>query len=262
MRWSSDERRRRLAVPLGLAVGAVAHFLAIASGRSALLPPDFARVSHYMHIGVALLLPALGTGAAALVDEARRFGSEIVSGTVTAVVVAVCWIGLPGNVNEFTDNSLNRAVARGYPDLVPYLAFAVQGRTDLPDDGRIADALAFDISPGWLRDAVREGRVEPRPIDTDHAQTRVDLALSILQQDGEADRASCSALLAPRRLELTRGSQVGIRGGIVNVAVLVDDRPVSSTQLIPTLGRSFVATRDIVVELSSFVAADPAQVCD
>ena len=138
--------RARLASPIGLAVGSLVFFTITAVGRA---EDDVANAekSRYVHIGLALLLPAVTVAVDALV---RRWPALLMP------VSALFLIGVPANLSEV--HEFNRTLFLGRKREVLVLADS-DALDSLPRDTRPFDSGERNISVGWLRDGRASGRI-------------------------------------------------------------------------------------------------------
>src|SRR5262249_49876794 len=107
----AGERRRRLAVPTAMLVGSAA-FLLITGVNRAWVGIRFAGSSRYLHITVALMIPALGVAADAVIRRWRAL----------AVVVPLLFlIGIPGNIRSTGTNLPDSRFFSNYAEMVKSL---------------------------------------------------------------------------------------------------------------------------------------------
>src|SRR5207248_655554 len=109
----------------------------------------FASSSRYLHITVALLLPALAVAADALVRRWRGF---------VPVVLALFLIGIPGNIATIDNNFFSSAYFANYQQMVrslPRMALAAR----VPADVRPDLVNGPWITVGWLLEGARSGRI-------------------------------------------------------------------------------------------------------
>ncbi len=153
-----DALRKRAAVPLAMLAGAVT-FLAITgvyrSGQSNGLAliyrgygPEHACTPRYIHVVVALMLPAIVLAAQYVIRHWRR---------AAIVVVVVLVAGLPGNIDKlvhYTNRSPILQARRPYILAAPRLPIARR----LPPSVTLAPFLTL----GWLVDSLPSGRL-PNP---------------------------------------------------------------------------------------------------
>ena len=83
--------RQHASVPAALLVGALLFTLVNAIGRAASHGPETARAGRYVHLFVAMMLPALAVAADAVVERWR---------VLAPLVVALLLIGIPGNLDS------------------------------------------------------------------------------------------------------------------------------------------------------------------
>jgi hypothetical protein len=197
--------RQRLAIPAGLAVGAVAFLAFSGYGRIGLVGSDYAKVSRYQYIVAALLIPII---AFALNEFAARWRVAL------PFVCALLLVGIPGNVDALHDytRSLNRRV---YNDGVDRHLLLVMAHSDfvrdVPAEVR-PYPQRFDtvsISAGWLRGGANSGRIpSPGSVSRDD-RARARFRLSLWQRPGNlATATNCRPAGAGLRLHLQRGDRI------------------------------------------------------
>lgn len=150
-----QRRRTRLAIPLAFLATIVPFFVLTGIGRAEPLGVEFATRARYSYLTVVLVVPALAVGADVL---ARRLGSV---GGLAAVTILL--LGVPGNLAD-TEVLRNDDASPGMVMALPRLTIAEglpDGYTPFRDE-----VGARAITMGFLRDAVRSGRLPDDAPDT------------------------------------------------------------------------------------------------
>jgi len=201
--------RRQLALPTALLLGAAAFLLIAAFDRSG-VGASAAKLSRYLHILAALVLPSIAVAIDALLRRSRALG---------IVAAAVVLAGVPGNVAQASDYAHRQ---RPVDDATRQTLLSI-ARTPLAHD--VPKALRPDpnraptLTIGWLLDGVASGRVPttraPTPVETLTNRLR----LSLLELDQRSD-LSCRPLRAPVIVHLRTNDRIGIVGK--TVVILVD----------------------------------------
>jgi hypothetical protein len=155
-RRSWDGTRHQAAIPLAFAVGAVVLSAAIGWERWA-LGVDFARLSRYLAMGVALFLPLI---AVAMDEIARRWRAS------TPALVLLLLLGVPANLEAFDE--------QGWPDeyytsqRVTLILAATHPCADLAPRDLVPFPNAFTsgwVDMGFLVDARDAGKLPALPDD-------------------------------------------------------------------------------------------------
>jgi hypothetical protein len=206
--WRSldwTERRRRLAVPGALLVGAFASFCITGIARAAAFGSEWARTGRYLYVFVALTLPALAVAADAV---ARRWRM------LTPVVVVLLLIGIPGNVDALLERrSSERSFQFQYRRLILSLP-RVPAAQEVPRSIRPEQRLAKPLTLGWLLDGVASGRI-PKPATITPVDTATaTLHLALDQQPDWFRSAACRNATTPLVLQLSPSQAVGIHGEV------------------------------------------------
>src|SRR5262249_19666480 len=154
------ELRRKTAMPAALLVGAIA-FLAITgwgrsgqgNGPAIVFGPEHARVSRYLHVVAALLLPALAVAACALMRQWRL---------LTPVIAGMLVIPIARNVKTMDDE--RPTDGPGYVAYRRMLLAVPQFRriAEFPRDFAPDPAYSSGVTVGWLVDNARSGKI-PKP---------------------------------------------------------------------------------------------------
>jgi hypothetical protein len=250
------EFRRRAAMPLGLLVGAVALLGITGLGRAG--TSSFLEKSRYLHLFIAMTLPALGVAADAVM---RRWKATWVSVVVIVALVA----GIPANLNVMV-NYMHKGIVRNQ---VPYKAMMltlprVPIATEVPREVKPDQLLAHFVTIGWLLDGVKSGRI-PKPSSITAANaTMATLRLSFLQQPGsQVPGDICVAIAKPLIFHLKAGNRVMLRAPNATIRVLPPTENVDGTYpwlYITFAGSTLVANREVRFQLAN-VRAPFAQVC-
>ena len=202
-RYGWAERRKRLAAPGALLVGAFM-FLAI-SGivRAASFGSEFARTGRYLYLFVALALPAIAVAGDAV---ARRWR------VLAPVVLVLLLAGIPGNVDALLQRRrAERSFQFEYRRLIltlPRLPIA----HEVPRSVRPEQQLAKPVTLGWLLDGVASGRI-PKPA----SMTPIDVAtatlhLALNQQPDAFGTKACRNATTPLKIRLPASQAIGIHG--------------------------------------------------
>jgi hypothetical protein len=189
------------ALPLGLAVAWMAFAALTALGRGNVLPWTY-NSSRYLHVGAALFLPLIASGAEQL---ARR---RTLLGAAALVPLA---IGLPRNVDKLT---YTEPILHGNPQLVFAMAHS-PFIDDVPPDTRVLrGASEVPLTAGWLARQAAAGHV-PEP-DGSNPLTDLDAAtrLVLAQEDTSADHRGCPRLTTPLALTLQSADRIRFVGAI------------------------------------------------
>jgi len=201
--------RGRLALPTALLIGAAAFLLIAAFDRSG-VGASAAKLSRYLHILAALVLPAVGVAIDALLRRRRLLG---------VVAAAVLVAGIPGNVAQARDYAhRQRPVDDATRQTMLSIARTPLAR-EVPRGLRPDPNRAPTLTVGWLLDGVASGRVPTTHTPTPTAALTNRLRLSLLELDQRSGLA-CRPLKGPEVLHLRRGDRFGIVGK--TVVVLVD----------------------------------------
>lgn len=194
---------RRASATFALLVGAVVYLVITAFGRAGL--PGATHRSRYLDLTLAMLLPAFGIAADAIVRRRRTAG---------IAVLAVLVIGIPGNVRAiaaYTHNQEKKtAEFRRTVFVLPRLAVShlVPGSTE--------PLAPFTIR--WLLDGAASGRI-PSPPQITSAERAVDRLRLLLRTAGShAAGSSCRPVITGVRINLGPGASVRVAGPAVTVA--------------------------------------------
>lgn len=246
---ASDGRtsaRNRLAMPVALLIGAAVYLFISAVGR-----PDlgFSGANRYVHIVVALTIPAISVAGNAFVERWRWS---------LPVVLVVLVIGIPGNVDAMWER--NDRLAEGSPAFmltVPRLPIA----TEVPRGTRPAEVLASEVTVGWLLDGVRTGRVPPPPPTNEATRARWSTHLAISQDGSDAPRSNCQRIVAPVRRHLVRGQRLRLVDSPVAFSLRNQGVGATRASFDPRDGRTLTVRATIDVVMSSSDARHPPTIC-
>jgi hypothetical protein len=201
-----DRRRRQLAAPVGLLVGAVVFAVVTGAGRGA--PPlgvstgDVA-ASRYLHVIAALSITALAVAADAVIARWRY---------ATPVVLAVLLVGVPGNiavaVAHGRDNRATAAFFRPFILTLPRLPVA----TVIPPATHPDPYFDPVMTMSWLLAGVAQGRI-PSPPATVTARDRATWTLGLALQPTKHRAPSCADDLLPTTLTVERGDTLTVSRG-------------------------------------------------
>jgi hypothetical protein len=209
---SLDALRRQAAAPVALFAGAIT-FLMITgfyrSGQSNGLAliyrgfgPEHARTPRYIHVVVAMTLPAIALAAQYIIRHRRQ---------AAIVVVAVLVAGLPGNIDKLVHYANRSPIIQARR---PYILAAPR----LPIARRLprSVSLAPFLSLGWLIDSVPSGRLPNPGPRSPAANARETLDLTLGASDvPQTER--CRTLVAPTTRVFAKGDRITLRSGAVRM---------------------------------------------
>jgi hypothetical protein len=231
--------RTQAAMPLGLVVGAAALLFITGFGRAGL--GTFQEKSRYLHLDAAMILPALGVAADAVMRRFRAF---------TVVVVAVLVVGIPGNLNVISTYMTRPIVTHQveYKQMMlslPYVPAAKQVPTVVKPDQQ----LAHFVTIGWLLAGAASGRI-PKPSTISSENEAMDtLRLSFEQGPGKRVPGDTCVDVAHRHLfTLAAGQQLVVRapsGSFRFAPSTTDTYGVFPFEAIPVAGSIFTAVRPV-----------------
>ncbi len=211
-RGDPTDLRVRLAAPLGLLTGAIVFLVVTGSGRAEWYGAIFAAdTSRYVYITAALMVPAIGVAAAAVITRWRL---------LTPVVLALGLVGVPGNIQHMTppanDVLYSARAAQSVKDLVETLPRQPYAR-QLDPSYQPSPALP-GVTIGWLVHAADTGKLPPLRPD---AVTRATLALqSNLVQSHKPvpPGVACSPITKLLGRQLLKGQSLVFKKGVIRVA--------------------------------------------
>jgi hypothetical protein len=238
------EFRQRTAMPIGLLAGALTLLLITAFGRAGLA--TFQEKSRYLHLVAAMTLPALGVAADAVMRRGRL---------LTAVVIAVLVVGIPGNLNVIT-NYMHRGIVTNqvkYKQMMLSLPY-VPAAKEVPADVKPEQFLAHFVTIGWLRAGAASGRIpEPSTISPENAAMDT-LRLSFRQAPGAFPRGDvCIGVARQHQFDLEPGQQLVVRAPSASVVLSPVDAGTYNTTpfaLITPAGSVFTAVRPVTFRTS------------
>jgi hypothetical protein len=219
------EFRRRAAMPIAMTVGALAFSITASFGRW-FLGADYARVSRYLHIGTALLLPVIAVGVDAI---ARRWR------VLTVPVIVLFLIAIPWNLTKFDDGAFGPQYMRSTEDLFRNV-IRIPAAHDVPRSTQPSrDPLLSDVTIGFLLQAERDGKLSPG--STPLTPTFVNhLKLSIGLQQRYSTTSNCRRVRGHLDVIGRRGKRLGILSA-VRVTTRSGNRATSHPEtLIPAFG--------------------------
>jgi hypothetical protein len=210
------ELRTRAAVPGALLIGAFIFVVMTswADTATSVFSGQYITNSHYLHIFVAMVIPAIAIGANAI---ARRW--RVVAPAILAVLV----VGIPGNLAKLEPNGfLNLYSApfqiafRQYIISIPTIPAA----HEVPRSYQPSPFFAPQLTIGWLLDQRAAGRLpDPGPL-TPRTVANLTLGLALHQSNGTGGANSCSPLVGPVTRRLEKGQSIGVKGGAIDVALV------------------------------------------
>jgi len=252
--------RRQAAIPVALLVGALALLTITGYGRAGL--SSFTEKSRYLYLVAALVLPAVGVAADALMRKWRP---------LTVAVIVLLVIGIPSNINLIV-NYMHRGIVTTqgpYKQMmlsIPRISTAKEvPRAVTPDR-----YLAHFVTVGWLLDGVASGRI-PKPGKLSTADIAMaDLRMSFVQKAAPilkgAGGDKCVTINSNMVYSLQPGQRIVMAAPNNSVRVLPAYIPVRRTfpfRIITVAGANLVAVRPVQFRLSNFGprASPYAHVC-
>jgi hypothetical protein len=219
------ELRCRGAVTGAMLVGSIA-FLLFSGANRAWAGTRFASSSRYLHIVVALLLPALALAADALVRRWRA---------LVPVVLVLLVIGVPGNIGAVDDSFFSETYFTNYEAMVRSIPRVGLARR-VPRDLRPEPVSGPWITVGWLLQGANSGRIPAIAQPTLVQQATIRLRLSLEQLD-EGTGVNCQLVTAPITRHVEPGESFIVRGAVL-VQLFGDDGVPASSPI--TMGASLV----------------------
>jgi len=252
---SGRELQQRAAIPVALLVGALALLCITGFGRAGL--SSFREKSRYVHLVAALILPAVGVAADALMRRWRA---------LTIVVVVVLLVGIPSNVNVIVDY-MHRPIVENqaaYKQMMLSLPRVPTAR-QVPRDVKPEQYLAHFVTIGWLLDGVASGRIpKPAPFAPGE-EAMADLRLSFRQVGAPAPNVKCVTVTSHDLWSLEPGQRIIMRAPSGSVRVLPAEEGVFKTtpfRIVTVVGANLVAVRPVQFRLTVDVpGVTLAQVC-
>jgi len=219
------EGTRTRAAPLAMAVGAPVFLVFSGYQRVSNLGAGYAHASRYQHVVVALLLPTIAIAFSA-------FGSRL--RLATPLLALLLLIGIPGNIGTLHDYTRRQQtlfrVTRETVVALPRAPLANEVPSDVRPLPENADTARVTI--GWLRSAVRAGKIPTGGTAGVRLGDEITFRLSILQSN-EPDETStkCRLLTRAETRNLRRGEMLVFRNAALKVSTTVrpDTPPVSLT---------------------------------
>jgi len=197
----SGGERRRLIPPVALAVGAVAFFAVAGAGRYETFGATFARVPRYLHLGVALLVPALAVAADAIARRQRL---------LLPVLAVPFLLGAPENIRLLRPQNGfpvgNSALMLTLPE-VPLAAMVPRDTVPVDtDEYRV-------VTIGWLLDRRADGRLPTLGYRSTRARDAATLALATSHRPLEPV-PRCPVITDPVEVELRVGDSLWFTNGV------------------------------------------------
>jgi hypothetical protein len=236
--------RRQAPIPVALLVGALALLTITGYGRAGL--SSFTEKSRYLHLVAALVLPAVGVAADALMRKGR---------VLTVAVIVVLVVGIPSNMNLIV-NYMHRGIVTNqgpYKQMmlsIPRISTAREVPRDVAPDRY----LAHFVTVGWLLDGIASGRI-PKPGKLSTADIAMaDLRLSFRQKAAPlAPGDECVTIDSRMVFGLQPGERIVMRAPNNSVRVMPENIPVFRTypfRIITVAGANLVAVRPVRFRLS------------
>jgi hypothetical protein len=240
----------RLAGPLALLVGVVVFFTINGIGRES-FGPGFARAPRYLHLGSAMLLPAIAVAASAI---GRRWAP---AGLAAGLLLLV---GVPGNLDEARNSILPLLSERRFVLALPRDELAAR----VPPDLAPGDLAAQGVTIGWLRQAADAGEM-PRPLAlSPEDEAGVTLRLSLYAREGEpaSGGRACRAVTGAIEVDLAEGDRFGVLGGVRVTAIGDDGLAATPISYILTASPVLeVLNGPLRLQFTEVAHALPARVC-
>jgi hypothetical protein len=217
-RQPREELRRRAAVPVAMLSGSLVFLCVTALGRGAGFGIEFAERTRYVHLVVALIVPALGVAADGI---ARRWRA------VTPILIVLFLVGVPGNMGDLwqerSASARQFAVAgpvRGGRGLLLAVAHSPALDAAAPQVRPFPGPANRDITVAWLRHVRDRGRLpDDAPSPDDAATATMILAL---RQTGDSESTGPCTPFEARTSRLEQGEWIDFRGSVL-VRLLGDD---------------------------------------
>ena len=252
--------RRRAAVPVGMALGAVAFLVFSGYGRVGLLGPEQAGAPRYQHVVAALMLPIVTVALDGLA-RLRRF--------LVPVFCILLLLGIPRNIDVLaTHTESGEQAHRAYRHFIlsiPHTRYASQVPHGVRPDTQHIDHV--NITVGWLLAGAASGRIpEPDRISRDdEATVRFHLGLIKRDEDDGVVKARCRTAEEAMTRHLRKGDAIHFEGvGMLRVTPASSDVAAATRmQFSSAEGSQLVAVLDPVdVTLQQQHPFLPVTVCD
>jgi hypothetical protein len=212
-------------------------------GRAGL--SSFTEKSRYLYLVAALVLPAMGIAADALMRRGRA---------LTVVVIVLLLVGIPSNINVIVNYMHRGAVTNQAPYKQMMLSIPrISTAREVPRDVTPDRYLAHFVTVGWLLDGVASGRI-PKPGKLSTADIAMaDLRLSFRQERGLALGDECITIDNRMVISLQPGERIVMHAPNNSVRVMPEHIPVFRTypfKIITVAGANLVAVRPVRFRLS------------
>ncbi|MGO9877030.1 MAG: hypothetical protein ACLPVY_24905 [Acidimicrobiia bacterium] len=246
-------RLAELAAPVALLAGAIVFLTTTAIGRAS-FGSDYARISRYISLTGALVLPALAVAVDAF---ARRWR------VLLPVGMALFLVGIPSNLREV-------AVAQRPLDVLyskTKLAILTLPRDSLaaqaPRSLRPEQLTARYVTIGWLLDGVKQHRIPKPPFTILDVVSSANFRLSLFQTNDPAPTTLCTTVHKPVLLTLRKGEVLGIYDNPVSLVPAVLPYLVGFGMVfVPGEGHAVTVLRHVRrVQLSPYDPTRPPRVC-
>ncbi|MBI2706130.1 MAG: hypothetical protein HYX32_12685 [Actinobacteria bacterium] len=220
------ERRKQASVPLALMLSSVPLMVMIGLQRADLnlvfkLPTDTSRSSRYLAMGAALLLPALGVAADAVIRRWRY---------ATPVVMLPFLVGVPGNISALSAaNSATYFNPKAYERQRAFLVGVANSPLAEEVSGDVHpnpnELMMADLDVRFILRARDEGKLpEPLPLSKNE-QDLIAVRLSMSQSlaDDAVPDYTCETFNQPTLIKPSKGDRFVIRG-LVMIAMGSDGK--------------------------------------
>jgi hypothetical protein len=249
-------------LPIALLVGSVVFVALSGWSRAVAFHPDYAHMSRYVDVSVALALPAIGVGIDALIRRWRLLAPVFVAGLV-AVVPFNLWELHRTDPRSWSD--IQTPYRRGFVTLAEVPAIHDAPRSMLVDDALhiLANATSI-ITVGWLLDAKAAGKL-PLIHPTARERARATIGL-LLRQSSLGFVTNCRTLRTTITRRLDTGDSFAFTGGRLDISGTYppSGNETSSGPIRFDLvrGREVTATKGPMKLVLSPVPGPPTRVCD
>lgn len=246
-------RLTELAAPVALLAGAIVFLVTTAIGRAS-FGSDYARISRYISLTGAMVLPALAVAVDAFVRRWR---------VLLPLGMALFLVGIPSNLREV-------AVAQRPLDVL-YSKTKLTILT-LPRDSLAAQAprslrpeqlTARYVTIGWLVDGVKQHRIPKPPFTILDVVSSANFRLSLFQTNDPAPTTQCTTVQKPTLLTLRKGEVLGIYDNPLSLVPAVLPYLVGFGMVfVPAEGHAVTVLRQVRrVQLSPYDRTRPPRVC-